>query len=484
VEQTVKRLQRRIAEAAKQGKYRKMRSLQWLLAHSRLAKLLAIRQVTSNKGKNTPGVDGVVWRTSRQKMRAVALLNRRGYRAKPLRRVYIPKKSGKLRPLGIPTVRDRAMQALYALTLQPIAETTADPNSYGFRIGRSCADAVTQCFYFLCLRSSAEWVLECDIKSCFDEISHRWIQDNVPVDRRVLSQWLRAGYIDKGTLYPTMRGTPQGGIISPLLMNMTLDGLERAAKKSVPYVLTGTHRRNGVSVIRYADDFVVTCKSREWLQERVKPAIESFLRQRGLVLSEEKTRIVNVQQGFDFLGQNVRKRPNGKLLTQPSHDALKRAKHELRRVIEAHRGENAWSLIGHLNQMIRGWCNYHRHACASRAFKVLDTWLFHAVRRWLHHRHRNKGRRWLMNHYYCRYKGRAWTFTASRRDRGGKMESRYLLRASSTKIVRHVKVRGDANPFDSAHTEYFLNRRRQRRSGSQDGRFVQEYGWLSEESCS
>jgi RNA-directed DNA polymerase len=378
------------------------------------------------------------------------------------------------------------MQALYALALQPVAETSADPNSYGFRIGRSCADALRQCFGMFCHKESVEWVLECDIKSCFDEISHRWLQQNVPIDRKVLSQWLRAGFVDEEKLYPTLRGTPQGGIISPLLMNMTLDGLEAVMRKSVPFniMVDGTKRRNGVCVIRYADDFVITCKSREWLQERIRPAVESFLAQRGLVLSEEKTRIVNIQQGFDFLGQHVRKYPHGAVLVQPSCAALKRIQREAGRILKAHRGDSVWSLIRHLNQVIRGWCNYHRHACSSQMFNKLDDWLFSAIWRWLHKRHPNKGRRWLKKRYYCRHKGRPWILYETRRNRNGKLESRYLMRASHTKIVRHVKIRGDANPFDSTQTEYFFNRRRNGRSRNRDGRFVLEPGWLSVEGCS
>ena len=239
VQLKVKRLQMRIAKAVKQKRYRLVRSLQWLLTHSYFAKLLAVRRVTSNKGKNTPGVDGVVWKTSRQKMNAVKQLYRRGYKASPLRRVYIPKKSGKLRPLGIPTMHDRAMQALYASALLPVSETLADPYSYGFRQGRSCADALRHCFDRFCHKSDPEWILEADIASCFDNISHQWILENIPIDKKILKQWLNAGFLDKGELFPTLKGTPQGGIISPVIMNMTLDGLEKAAKKSSPWYVRG-----------------------------------------------------------------------------------------------------------------------------------------------------------------------------------------------------------------------------------------------------
>ena len=375
--------------AAKLKKYRLMRSLQWLLAHSFYGKLLAVRRVTSNKGKNTPGVDGVVWKTSRQKTNAVKLLYRRGYRATPLRRVYIPKKSGKLRPLGIPTMRDRAMQALYASALAPIAETWADPNSYGFRQRRSCADAISQCFNWLSRRNSATWVLEADISACFDTISHQWILENIPIDKKMLKQWLTAGFLDKGELFPTLKGTPQGGIISPIIMNMTLDGLENIADKSVPWYLPRTGNRTGVAVIRYADDFGIR-----------------------------------------------------------------------------------------LNQTIRGWCNYHRHACSSRIFNWFDSWLFWEIKRWLHRRHPNKGRRWIIKKYYRLYRNNLWSFHATQKNADGKNEYRYLLMAGRTRIVRHVKILPPANPYDPAWTDYFTYRNKKKMDISQDGRFVQERGWF------
>ena len=482
VELRVKRLQMRIAKAARNRQYRTMRSLQWILAHSYYAKLLAVRRVTSNKGKNTPGVDGVVWRTSLQKMRAVNQLKRRGYKASPLRLVYITKKSGKLRPLGIPTMHDRAMQALYALALAPVAETGADRNSYGFRHGRCCADAHVQCYNALANIHSAEWILEADIKSCFDEISHQWILDTIPVDKKVLSSWLNAGYLDKRALYPTVRGTPQGGIISPLIMNMTLDGLEAAACKAAPWYVPGTKQRRGIQDIRYADDFIVTSKSREMLEQRVIPAIRSFLAERGLSMSAEKTGIVHIKQGFDFLGQTIRKY-NGKFLITPSRQAVQGLQKAVRRILEAHRGGDVRSMIRRLNQTIRGWCNYHRHSCSSRIFDWVDTWLFWTIKRWLHRRHPNKGRHWLMKKYYRYAHGNCWTFFAAVKDIKGKKQYRDLIKAGRIHIIRHVKIRAEANPFDPDWTDYFEKRKKMSKSKNQDGRFVEEYGWLHEESC-
>jgi RNA-directed DNA polymerase len=259
VKKKVQELQMRIAKAVREGKFRLVKSLQRLPAHSFYGRLWAIRRVVTNKGKTTPGVDGVVWNTPKKKMQAVNLLSRRGYRPLPLRRVYIKKKNGKLRPLSIPTMRDRAMQALYALALVPVAEMTGDPNSYGFRDGRCCADVIKQCYNCLAKRRSARWILEADIQVCFDRIDHEWMLNNILIDKKILRNWLNAGFVNKGKLYPTKAGTSQGAIISPVLANMTLDGLETAVKNAVP-------KRAKVHVIRYADDFIVTGESKEILQ--------------------------------------------------------------------------------------------------------------------------------------------------------------------------------------------------------------------------
>ena len=470
----VKRLQMRIAKAAKLKKYRLMRSLQWILAHSFYAKLLAVRRVTSNKGKNTPGVDGVVWKTSRQKINAVKQLHRRGYRSLPLRRVYIPKKNGKLRPLGIPTMKDRAMQALYALTLAPIAETYADANSYGFRTGRSCADAIEQCFNCLSGKHCPTWILEADIAGCFDNISHEWLLDNIPIDKKVIQQWLHAGFLDNGNLYPTLKGTPQGGIISPLLMNMTLDGLERIVRKSVPWNMPQSNARTGVRVIRYADDFVITGKTRELLEQRVLPAIRTYLAERGLTLSHEKTKITQISEGFDFLGQHMRKHKNGKLITTPTRTSVQGLQIAIRTILKAHNSDSTWAMIRRLNQTIRGWCNYHRHVCSSRTFRWIDSWIFWEIKRWLHRRHPNKGRRWIMKQYYRLHEKCRWTFHAVNKRIDGKNRVRILMKARQTKIVRHVKIQAQANPFDPDWTDYFLKRKLSGRCRNLDKRFVEE----------
>ncbi len=308
VRQEVRRLQMRIAKATQAGQWRKAQALQWVLTHSRSAKLLAVYRVTTNRGAKTPGVDNVRWRTDKQKLQAAFNLKRHGYKPKPLRRHYIPKPNGKLRPLSIPTMHDRAMQALYALALAPIAETLADRYSYGFREGRCCADALERCFNILARRICAQWILEGDIRACFDEISHQWLLQHVPMDKQMLRAWLKAGYWEKEQLFPTNAGTPQGGLISPLLANFALDGMERAVKAV-------TKQGDKVNFVRYADDFVVTGANRELLEQKVKPALTAFLKERGLELSEQKTVITHIQTGFDFLGHTVRKYEDKLLIT-------------------------------------------------------------------------------------------------------------------------------------------------------------------------
>jgi len=300
----VKKLQLRIAKATLGKKFRKVKSLQWILTHSLSAKLIAVKNVMKNKGSKTPGVDGIIIKTPAEKLALAKSMKRRGYQPLPLRRIYIPKKGDKkkLRPLGIPTIADRCQQALHSLSLIPVSEVKADLNSYGFRPQRCCADAIEQTFIVLSRRVSPQWILEGDIKGCFDHISHAWMIENLCMDKMIMTKWLKAGFIETGKLFPTTAGTPQGGIISPVMCNMTLDGIADMLKKNFP-------KHKGIHFIRYADDFIVTGHSKEILENDIKPAITAFLKERGLELSQEKTRITHITQGFDFLGQNVRVRP-------------------------------------------------------------------------------------------------------------------------------------------------------------------------------
>jgi RNA-directed DNA polymerase len=371
-EAEVNRLQIRIAKATQEKKWNTVKRLQYLLTHSYYAKLLAVRKVTTNEGKKTPGVDKVLWNTPAQKMSAVSSLTDKGYKASPLRRVYIEKKGKKAkRPLGIPTMYDRAMQALYALALDPVSEVTADKHSFGFRKGRCCQDACEYIFANLARKISAEWVLEGDIKGCFDNISHDWLMTNIPMDKAVLKQFLKAGFVFKDELFPTDDGTPQGGVISPTLANMALDGLEKLLQNHFDLSLKGAvsafcHNKSKVNLVRYADDFIVTATTKE-IAEEAKGIIRDFLKVRGLELSEEKTLITHIDCGFDMLGWTFRKF-KGKLIVKPSKKSIKALAATLSETI-LQRGK-AWEqelLFEKLNQEIRGWANYHQSVCASEA---------------------------------------------------------------------------------------------------------------------
>ncbi len=455
---TVKKLQTRIVKAMKDGRRGKVRALQWLLTHSLSGKALAVKRVTENQGKRTPGVDGEIWTTPAAKTRAVWSLRRRGYTPQPLRRVSIPKSDGRPRPLGIPTMRDRAMQALYLLALDPVSETTADKHSYGFRKGRSTHDALAQCFLVLCRpQRSPQWVFEADIKGCFDHMSHDWMLAQIPMDTSILRKWLQAGMVDQGQWFPTEVGTPQGGIISPTLANMVLDGLEQRLTCRFP-------RRGGktlhpkVRLIRHADDFVITGATKATL-EQVKEIVAAFLAERGLSLAPEKTRIVQLSDGFDFLGFNVRSY-QGKLLIKPSKDAQRRIYRYVRQVIGRSKAITQYDLIHWLNPRIQGWANYYRHVVSAQTFHMLDYVLWKALWRWAVRRHPKKNRRWVAERYFHTFGSRRWVFACTKGNQPhAEGEWMKLAAASDTKIRRHVKVKGDANPYDSEWARYFVNRR-------------------------
>ncbi len=445
----VRRLQMRIAKAIQVGQHRKAQALQWVLTHSRSAKLLAVQQVTTNRGAKTPGVDNVLWRTSKQKLQAAINLRRHGYKPKPLRRHYIPKPNGKLRPLSIPTMHDRAMQALYALALAPVVETLADRYSYGFREGRRCADALEQVFTVLSRRTSAPWILEGDIRACFDEISHDWLLKHVPMDKQMLRLWLKAGYWEKGQLFPTEAGTPQGGIISPLLANFVLDGMEKAVK-------VGAKLGDKVNFVRYADDFVVTGANRQLLEQKVKPALTAFLQERGLELSEQKTVITHIQTGFDFLGHTVRKYGD-KLLITPAQSRVQRLWDKVKEMMQAALGLSQEALLRKLNPILRGWANYFRNGAAKRTFSKTDHYVWQKLWHWAARRHPTKSCRWRMKKYFSAT-GKQGVFSV-RRLVQGQSRVRSIYRLASTAIERHIKIRGEANPYDSRYTEYFEKRR-------------------------
>lgn len=454
VERHVNRLQTKIAKAQSKGKRDEVRRLQRQLTHSFDAKLLAVRKVTTNKGKNTPGVDGELWNTPASKMRAAKSLTDKGYKAKPLRRVEIPKKGkkGKMRPLGIPTMYDRAMQALHAMALEPVAETTGDKHSFGFRRGRCAQDACEQLFTVTSKKVGAPWVLEGDIEGCFDHISHEWLMENVPMDKKVLAQFLKAGYMKQGRWHETEDGTPQGGIISPILANMALDGIDRLLEEQYHLNSKGKHHwkvaaKNKVNLVRYADDFVITAAT-ESIAKEVKTLVAEFLAERGLKLSEEKTLITHIDEGFDFLGWNFRKY-NGRMYVRPSKESVKAFLQEMHRIIL--REGRMWKqedLIRELTPKIRGFANYHRHICSARIFSSIDHQVYHMLYRWARRRHPHKNAEWRRRKYLCQIGNRKHIFGNNQR---------YLPCMAWQHIVRHPRFRIDANPF--LEPEYFEDRK-------------------------
>jgi RNA-directed DNA polymerase len=473
----VSKLQARIVKAIQAGKQGKARALQWLLTHSFSGKALAVRRVTENKGKNTPGVDKVTWKTPAAKTNAIGSLKRRGYSPLPLRRVLIPKKNGKTRPLGIPVMKCRAMQALHLLALEPIAETTADLNSYGFRPERSTADAGAQCFNVLAKKVAAQWVLEADIQGCFDKISHDWMIANIPTDKATLKKWLKAGYVYQNELFPTVAGTPQGGIISPVAANMTLDGLEARLAEKFPRA-----KRDGLkmNMVRYADDFIITGNSREWLEHEVKPAVVEFLADRGLLLSPEKTKITHIDNGFDFLGWNIRKY-NGKLLMKPSKANVKAHLDKIREVIKGNKSAKQANLIKLLNPILRGWANYHSHVVAKKTFARVDNKVWSMLWRWAVRRHPEKGARWVKQRYFKTRGSRHWEFSATETKEDGTSRELILLLEADTPIHRHVKIKADANPHDPKWAQYFESRWGQKMLKAPRGRSKLYRVWIRQD---
>ncbi|MCY1262423.1 group II intron reverse transcriptase/maturase [compost metagenome] len=449
VQRNVRAMQVRIAKACREGKWRRVKALQRMLTCSRSARYLAVRRVTENQGKRTAGVDRVLWDTPDAKWKAANGLKRHGYKPRPLRRVFIPKSNGKERPLGIPTMTDRAMQALYLLALAPIAETKGDPNSYGFRIERSTADAMGQLFVCLSKKVSAQWILEADIQGCFDHINHDWMLANVPTDKAILRKWLKAGVIHKGQLQATDAGTPQGGIISPTLANMALDGLETQLKQ---YLGVTRARKLKINVVRYADDFVITGNSKEVLESEIRPWVEQFLAVRGLQLSPEKTHIVHTDQGFDFLGWNFRKY-DGKLLIKPSKKNVKAFYHKVKEVIDANKMAKQEYLIRLLNPILKGWALYHQPAVAKQAYSRMDNLLFYALWRWAKRRHPNKSLQWIGKKYFRTQGSRSWVFATTMLEENGTKKEVALYSLASTPIERHRKVSGEYNPFDPSMEE-------------------------------
>jgi RNA-directed DNA polymerase len=470
LEKRVYKLQKRIYRASNRGDIKALRKLQKILMKSWSARALAVRRVTQdNQGKKTAGVDGVKSLSPKQRLDLLNKLHL-GTKARPTRRVWIPKPgTEEKRPLGIPTMKDRTLQALVKLAQEPVWEARFEPNSYGFRPGRSCHDAVAAIFDSI--RYKAKYVLDADIAKCFDRIDQRKLLQKLntfPTMRRQIKSWLKAGVMDGLELSPTSEGTPQGGVISPLLANIALHGMEYQIKEyvgSLKYLdKNKKNRMDSVSLIRYADDFVILHKDLTVVQGCQK-IISDWLKDMGLELKPSKTRLAHTlnpvdqeKSGFNFLGFNIRQFPVGKYhsgkntqgellgyktIITPSKEKVKVHYDKIADVISRHKAAPQRALIQHLNPIIRGWSNYYSTVVSKVAYAELDHLMYLKTRAWAKRRHPNKNMGEIVNLYWMTIGDDNWVFAARKVNKPLR-----LLNHADTPIVRHVKVKGESSPYD------------------------------------
>jgi len=476
-EDDVRRLRQRIFTASQAGDLKRVRNLQKLMLRSRANTLLSVRRVTErNAGRKTAGVDGKVVLLPEAKIELVDWVqhNTEPWQARPVKRVYIPKRgsTGKRRPLGIPVIVDRCLQARVVNALEPEWEARFEPRSYGFRPGRGCHDAIDAIFHVARgANPRRRWALDADLAAAFDRIDHDYLLGQLGTfpARGLIAGWLKAGVIENGRFAPTEEGTPQGGVASPLLLNVALHGMEQAA--GVRYQQTGIHA--GITapdspvLIRYADDLVALCHTRHEA-EQVRARLAGWLTPRGLTFNEDKTRIVTLDDGFDFLGVTVR-RQSGKLLIKPSKAALRRIRERLRTEMHALRGTNAAAVLHRLNPIIRGWAAYYRTVVSSKAFAMLDRYLWGLTYKWAKFGHPKKPKYWIVNRYFG-------AFNKSRQDRwvfGNRASGAYRVKFAWTKIVRHRMVKGRSSPDDPTLAQYWADRRRRSAPPPMDGHSLQ-----------
>lgn len=457
----VRNLRRRIFRASTEGDLKKVRSLQKLMLRSYSNILVSVRKVTQiNKGKNTPGVDRILVKTPTTRGKLVDEISGfTPWKVKPVRRVYIPKSNGKKkRPLGIPTIKCRCRQAVVKNALEPYWEAKFEGTSYGFRPGRSTHDAIARVYTIARPYCKKKWVVDADIRGAYDNINHEFLLNAIGLfpGRELIKQWLKAGYMEYGAVHKTATGVPQGSVIGPLMFNIALNGMESALE--IRYNNWGTNRSKR-GLVKYADDLVVFCESREDAEEATQ-ILNNWLRDRGLELSAEKTRICHLSEGFDFLGFNIRHyksqnaRTGWKLLIKPSKASVQKIKDKMREIWLRRKGHDMAVILRELNPIIRGWANYYRIGVASRTFNKLDNWMFRRQVRYVNRRHPNKPKYWKRSRYWGRLipdRQENWVF-------GDKQRELHLLKFSWFPIQRHILVRGKASPDDPNLQEYWRKR--------------------------
>jgi len=460
VEEDVRRLRQRIFTATQAGDLKRVRNLQKLMLRSRSNTLVSVRRVTErNAGRKTAGIDGKVVLLSSVKIELANWVQHQSkpWHARPVKRVYIPKAGGR-RPLGIPVVVDRVLQARVVNALEPEWEARFEPKSYGFRPGRGCHDAIEAIFNVAKgANPKRRWALDADLAAAFDRIDHQHLLRQLGTfpARGQIAGWLKAGVVEKGRFAPTEEGTPQGGVVSPLLLNVALHGMEYAAgvRYQTSGLQAGVMAPGSPTVVRYADDLVAVCHTRHEA-EQVKARLAEWLAPKGLTFNEDKTRVVTLEDGFDFLGFTVR-RQSGKLLIKPSKAALRRIRERLRTEMRALRGANAPAVLKRLNPIIRGWAAYYRTVVSSKIFQALDAYMWKLLYKWAKHSHQSKSKSWIVSRYFG-------AFNRSRRDRwvfGDRESGAYLAKFAWTKIVRHQLVKGQSSPDDPALIQYWVDRR-------------------------